>query len=524
MKQNTNKTNNESKLHYGFWQMFATIVGIVVGIGIFFKNGTVIGLAEGNEIIGIVSWVIGSVVIISLAYLYIEIYSAKKSDGTSGSITDWSKNFLGKKGGVAATSFWQYIYLPLTIFILAIFSTDMIVSLIDTTKISDMGTFFIYFSISIFLVALIPLLNSTFSKPSKIIQTFGTVIKFIPIVVVIIGSIVLMITTPDAHSSITTGTSDKNPFLLLLAVLPAVFFAFDGFLAASQLQNQAKDNNTYKKALLFGLSFIAITYTIIALLTFFVSDDSMGYAISDILWAISGGIDGIQITLLIIIFISGVTSLSGFASSGNWNKYNIVENGLISDKDGNYLEKNKEGLPQKSGRSLWKTSLAWTISVFLIGFIVIVSSSFSTSDFMGAVDSLSNTYIIIAFMIYGSILIGGMVNRKTNKVEVKKVKMFIPISLIVTTFIYVISLYSFVTTIQASVIDPSNLGGWFLFMVIAIWLVSSITNYYSVKWEKYPKEVLLLFFTDYRYFASIPSTIYNYFNETYKKVFKKENK
>lgn len=53
-------------------------------------------------------------------------------------------------------------------------------------------------------------------------------------------------------------------FQTLMLALPAVLFAYDGFIYAGSLQNETKKKGTFKSALVFGILFIVFIYTMLA--------------------------------------------------------------------------------------------------------------------------------------------------------------------------------------------------------------------------------------------------------------------
>ena len=490
---------------YGFWSMLASIVGVVVGIGIFFKNDSISNLSGNNPTIAILSWVVGSILILAMTYSFIEIASVRLSKGKEGSLSQWSKKFLGKKGAIIISSYWHYIYIPLTYLVLATFSTDMIVSAIRTSNPdwltnSPLELFAFYFFVILGLLILIPLANTFFNRPGQVAQVTGTIIKFIPLLFVVIGSIVVMF-IPGSAAGNDLDFSQKdtatNGFFLLLATMPAILFSFDGFIAVSSLQNQATSKKTYIKALFSGLLLISILYILISLLSFLIGDSNTGYSISAILAIITNNQTWIQILLLVIIFISGITSLNGFTLAGRWDNYNNSSEKLFYDKNNSNQELDKKtNLPKKSSLNIWMIATSWFLLIFGISFIVLLfNNSFNV---ILLIDQLSNSYIVLAFLMYTAIILGAVYNRKSKKNEVKKLKYFVPISLLTSLFLIGINIYSFIITIRLSVVDPSDLTGFFLIGIILIWFLITYLNYESVKSSVPPLSVA------YKKFVYVP--------------------
>ena len=498
-------TSINIKNKYNFWNMFVSIVGVVIGIGIFFKNDSIYNLSGNNPLIAIITWVVGALLIIGMAYSFVEISSVKLGKTENGSITEWANKFLGKKGGVIISTYWHYIYIPLTYLVLATFSTDMIVSAITTANptgnianLSNVEIFGFYFLIIMVLLIIIPITNSFLSKPGKLFQTTGTIIKFIPLFVVLIGTIVVMANT---GSNVGLDQSDKdtatNGFFLFLATMPAILFSFDGFIATSQLQKQGKKKNTYIKALVAALVTISVVYILIATFSFLAGDSNSGYSISAMLSLIFPNALWAQVLLFVIIFISGITGLNGFSMAGKWDQYNNSNEELIYDPEKKYKVINKKGIPTKSSLSVWIISMGWFITIFFISYFV--SLAVPTYSVINVVDQLSNSYIVLAFLLYTAIILGALRNRKTGKHEVTKVKGFIPISIIVSISFIIINVFSFIETIQLISFKSNDiqLTGLFLILILIIWMFVSILNYISITEQKTKSDLVSTWWNDF---------------------------
>ena len=89
----------ETKLEkrYGLITAIAMVVGIVIGSGVFFKAEKVLTATGGNLPLGILSWVIGGVIMISCAYTFAVM--ATKYEKVNG-IVDYAEAAMGEKYGI----------------------------------------------------------------------------------------------------------------------------------------------------------------------------------------------------------------------------------------------------------------------------------------------------------------------------------------------------------------------------------------------------------------------------------------
>ena len=53
--------NNELKKTLGLSAALSTVIGVVIGSGVFFKAQTILDKTDGNVMIGILAWVIGGI-------------------------------------------------------------------------------------------------------------------------------------------------------------------------------------------------------------------------------------------------------------------------------------------------------------------------------------------------------------------------------------------------------------------------------------------------------------------------------
>jgi amino acid transporter len=132
-------------------------------------------------------------------------------------------------------------------------------------------------------------------KLSKGVANTALVVKFIPLFVVIIGGIVFMSMgsfypiTPDQLPG--TDPYSPNMFLNIMAVIPAILFAFNGFISSASLMPETKNPKTYQRALVIGMTVVAAVYIAYTIFTFTSIDPnnaSAGYGLEGAIIGIFG--------------------------------------------------------------------------------------------------------------------------------------------------------------------------------------------------------------------------------------------
>jgi amino acid transporter len=103
-------------------------------------------------------------------------------------------------------------------------------------------------------ILLIQGMNAISLKSSKALGSTGMIIKILPLIFMIASMFVFMgtadyhsINDPIVNQSINGlgEHADENPFSLLILSIPAVLFAFDGFIFSASMQNEAKSQKTF---------------------------------------------------------------------------------------------------------------------------------------------------------------------------------------------------------------------------------------------------------------------------------------
>lgn len=244
---------------YGFSVALSMVVGIVIGIGIFFKAEQILVVSNLNFKIAIGAWILGGFITILSGLTAAEI--AASVTETGGLIT-YLKRIYGRK--VAYIFGWTQavLYGPaITAIIVYYLSYFALIFIGKTSYINEIQHMVFGFIVYIFVFAL----NTFTSKSGGLLQTIVTIAKLIPLVLIIIfglsrGTNTEIFTLPIE----AVNNQDKSAFLLLGMALVPVMFTFDGWLQVGYISGELKDvKKDLPRAIILGLSIITFIYILL---------------------------------------------------------------------------------------------------------------------------------------------------------------------------------------------------------------------------------------------------------------------
>lgn len=297
------------KKELGFAAALSTVVGTVIGAGVFFKASAVYA-TTGSEGLGLLAWVLGGVITLCAGLTGAELAAAiPKTGGMLSYIEHTYGTLASHLLGWAQT----IIYYPANIAALAIIFGTQFANLFGLN------------SHWIMIVGIISAVSLTFfnclgSKIGGMVQTVSTICKLIPLALIVIFG--LMQPNP-VHVSLlpTAATSGAHGNVLsaLGSGLLATMFAYDGWInvgnIAGEMKNPKKD---LPKAISLGLLGIMIVYVLINVA--FLMTLSVGHiagnnnAASDVAMRLFGPIGGKLVTIGILISVYG--TINGYTMTG----------------------------------------------------------------------------------------------------------------------------------------------------------------------------------------------------------------
>ena len=290
----------------GLSAALSTVIGMVIGGGVFFKPQAVYTLTGGAPGLGMIAWVIAGIITIAAGLTAAEISAAIPK---TGGMMVYIEEIYGRKLGVLTGWMQCILFFPATIAALAVMFGSQSAGLIGNQNLA--------IPITLGTILLISVLNTVSSKTSGIIQTVATVAKLLPLIIIIIFGFIKgggnnSITPPLVGNGISMGS-------VIGQLLIAILFAYDGWInvgaIAGEMKNPGKDLPT---AIVGGLTFVMAVYIVINVAYLWVlpaselaTYDSPASAVAEVIF---GPMGGKIITVGILISVFG--AINGYLLTG----------------------------------------------------------------------------------------------------------------------------------------------------------------------------------------------------------------
>lgn len=337
--------NKDLKKNLGFSVALSTVVGMVIGAGVFFKPQAIYYATGGAPGLGMLAWVIAGLMTIAGGLTAAEVSAAIPK---TGGMMIYIKEIYGDKLGFLTGWMQTVLFFPGTAAALAVIFAQQVSSLCGYSE----GNMIVVLPVAICVIVFLAIINTLGSKYGGNIQTVATIAKLIPLALIIIfgfikGSGNNEIVYPVVGTGVTVGS-------VLGQVLISALFAYDGWInvgtLAGEMKNPGKD---LPKAIVGGLSIVMAVYIIINLAYLWVSPASELATVSSpaalVATKIFGQFGGRLVTVGILISVFG--GLNGYLLTGPRIPYALAEQGLLPSR----LSKlNKNGAP---GASTWLISI-----------------------------------------------------------------------------------------------------------------------------------------------------------------------
>lgn len=336
-------SQNKLEKSLGFTTALSTVVGIVIGSGVFFKANAVLS-ATGAPGLGILAWALGGIITIAAGLTAAEIAGAIPKTG--GMVT-YMKEIYGEKIGFLTGWMLSSVYYPGMIAALGVIFATNVVDLLGLSE----GMIVV---IAIITILSVCFANTLGGKTGGAIQVVSTACKLIPLALIIVvgfikgeGSIstsLMPITNPELSTASALG-----------AALLAVLFSYEGWLSAGNLagemKNPAKD---LPKAITIGVMVVMLVYVVINIAYLWVLPAeqlaSSATPASDVAKALFGNVGGSFVIVGIIISVFG--TLNALILTGPRALFSLAESGKLPL--GEKLSKiSNKGVP---ANAIWVTS------------------------------------------------------------------------------------------------------------------------------------------------------------------------
>ena len=324
--------NKQLQKNLGIAAALSTVVGMVIGGGVFFKPQAVYTLTGGAPGLGILAWIIAGIMTITAGLTAAEVSAAIPK---TGGMMVYIEEIYGKKLGFLTGWMQTVLFFPATAAAIAVMFGQQAAILLNNPSL--------VMPMSIGVILLVGILNTFGSKTSGTIQTVSTVCKLIPLVLIIVfGFIKGSGDNPIMNPLVAEGI---RPMGIIGQLLVAILFAYDGWInvgaIAGEMKNPGKD---LPKAIIGGLSIVMAINVVINLAYLWVlpASELAQYAspASIVAEKIFGPVGGKLINVGILVSVFGC--LNGYLLTGPRIPYTLANQKVLPAMFGKL---NKHGVP-----------------------------------------------------------------------------------------------------------------------------------------------------------------------------------
>ncbi len=342
----------------GFTAALATVMGTVIGAGVFFKADPVTH-ATGSTGLTMLAWLVGGLITICAGLTAAELAAAIPETGGMMRYIDHTYGSLAAfLLGWAETT----VYFPANIAAL---------SIVFATQCINLFSWSAHWQIPIAIIVGLSLtiLNFFGSRVGGLFQSFTTVFKLIPLAIIIIFGLIHP-GSNAVHVSLfdVTRSNGSGSFLSALGSgVLATLFAYDGWIHVGNIAGELKHpERDLPRSILIGLTGTMVVYLLVSAVFVLVLPINQiagnPNAASEVARVLFGGVGGKIITIGILISVYG--GINGYTMTGMRIPYAMaLENRLPFNRQLRSLS--KTGAPVVSG--LVQISIA-IIMMFMGGF------------------------------------------------------------------------------------------------------------------------------------------------------------
>ncbi len=399
------------KQSFSFWNLVTINVGSMVGVGIFFKNPKILAATGGNIWLSLLTWLVGAILVYGMGLSFAEAQSYTGKNNISGTVPNWVTTFIGPKTGRIAQQIFGWIYYPVFSVLLSYYAVAFVLLGMGWTWASmetKWKTVWALSSIAYLALSTGNVLSYSFGKG---LQMVGTIIKFIPLLSVVVLGFTRPVAASDANTfaAVASGAVKWN-IATVFTALPGVFFAFDAFMGGLTLSKEEEKPGDATKATMFSIISVGIFYFVFAAATGYGTKDASLFE----LFQKTFGSTGASV-LWFLIGISAYTVANGFQVAGaRVTKAMSDEKATIPSK---YMSK-----IESDGRHTNQTWIGFFIGMFYMALMFIIADV--TGDSKEATfDNFGSALALFAFAFYAVVGFGVVANRFTNKFKVDKQKL-----------------------------------------------------------------------------------------------------
>ena len=314
--------SKELQKNLGFSAAISTVVGLVIGSGVFFKPQAIYTATNGAPGLGIIAWIIGGLITIAGGLTATEVSAAIPK---TGGMMIYIEEIYGKRYGFLTGWMQTVLFFPGTIAAIAVIFAQQASELLGSTS----DNMKMVLPIALGIILLTAFLNTIGSSFGGYIQTIATLGKLVPLALIIIFGFIKGNSTAIFNPMVGPGV---NIVSTLGHVLIATLFAYDGWInvgaIAGEMKNPGKD---LPKAIVGGLSLVMAVYLVINIAYLWVAPASDLANVTSpaalVATKIFGPIGGKLISAGILISVFG--TLNGYLLTGPRIPYALAKDGII---------------------------------------------------------------------------------------------------------------------------------------------------------------------------------------------------
>ncbi|MGX7030168.1 APC family permease [Vagococcus zengguangii] len=420
------ENSHQLKRTLGFTVALTTIIGIVIGSGIFFKPYAIFRATGGEPGLGILAWILAGLLSLAGALTASEI--AAMIPKTGGMVT-YLHDIFGPKIGFLSGWVDSSLYQTGSIAAVAVVFGVQASSLLGL----DPNAYWPKVVISIVTIVFLGYLCNLGAEASGRLQMVLTLCKMIPITLIVVVSFV----KGTGHDVLTPLVGPEiDPGKAFSLALLAALFAFDGWISVGMLAGEMKNpSKDLPRALILGLTIVSLIYVVINIAYLWVMPanqlmltETPAADVSRVLFGRSGG-QLVSIGILISVF----GSLNGFIMTAARSTYTFAETRKIPFSEA-LMKVNDNGSP---------VNATW--------FVVIVSSIYCLT---GKFDLLTDLSTFMVWIFYCLTFYGVIKWRRERPDAIRPYKVplypvipiiaimgggYVVISTLITQFTYAIS-------------------------------------------------------------------------------------
>lgn len=377
------ETNDSLKKEIGFFPALSTVMGTVIGAGVFFKAAAVYK-ETGSASLGMFAWLLAGLITIAAGLTGAELAAAIPK---TGGLMAYIKHTYGELAGFLLGWAQTIIYFPANIAALSIIFATQFINLFHLSVS-------ISIPIAIIVAASITFINFLGSKVAGSFQSITLICKLVPIVLIVIFG--LMQPNPETISLFpSSGTAvSSNTLTALGNGLLATMFAYDGWIHVGNMSGEMKNpKKDLPKAITIGLLSVMAVYLLInmAYLLSLPVDSIAGNenASMEVANKIFGPLGGKIITIGILISVYG--TINGYTMTGMRIPYAMAKDGMFPMAN-TFAKLSKTKVPVNSG------FLVLAISILMI--------------FSGQFDVLTDMLVFVIWLFYTMAFVAVIILRK----------------------------------------------------------------------------------------------------------------